>query len=104
MLAVQRVLGHCVRPPGRVQRIGFTGLGVGASRFGADVVLDLLLREDTERTRLKMVRSKPLPSRPDRSVSSASTRPAARWPRLTSGGKRDLWLRTLDRLGLGFDS
>ncbi|HEX9035212.1 MAG TPA: FAD-dependent oxidoreductase, partial [Streptosporangiaceae bacterium] len=31
---------------------GYTGLGVGASRFGANVVLDLLSGEDTERTRL----------------------------------------------------
>ena len=85
--------------------VGFTGLGVGASRFGADVVLDLLLREDTERTRLKMVRSKPLPFPPGpirqfgidmtrRSLAKADEQE----------GKRDLWLRTLDRLGLGFDS
>ncbi|MEZ5185792.1 MAG: FAD-dependent oxidoreductase [Candidatus Nanopelagicales bacterium] len=85
--------------------VGFTGLGVGASRFGADVVLDKLLGEDTERTRLRMVRSKPLPFPPEparqlaidmtrRSLAKADERE----------GYRDLWLRTLDRLGLGFDS
>ena len=33
--------------------LGYTGLGVGASRFGADVMLDLLDGEPTERTRLQ---------------------------------------------------
>ena len=34
---------------------GYTGLGVGASRFGANVMLDLLAGEQTERTALAMV-------------------------------------------------
>jgi glycine/D-amino acid oxidase-like deaminating enzyme len=45
--------------------LGFTGLGVGASRFGARVVLDLLSGEPTELTRLRMVRSRPLPFPPE---------------------------------------
>ena len=45
--------------------LGYTGLGVAATRFGADVVLDLLHGEDTERTRLAMVREKPLPFPPE---------------------------------------
>src|SRR5580658_2383713 len=36
--------------------LGFTGLGVGATRFGAQVMLDLLSGEPTE---LRLVRSKP---------------------------------------------
>ena len=36
--------------------LGYTGLGVGATRFGADVMLDLLDGADTERTELEMVR------------------------------------------------
>jgi glycine/D-amino acid oxidase-like deaminating enzyme len=44
---------------------GFTGLGVGASRFAADVMLDLLEGRPTERTRLEMVRTKPLPFPPE---------------------------------------
>jgi glycine/D-amino acid oxidase-like deaminating enzyme len=85
--------------------VGFTGLGVGASRFGARVGLDLLDGLDTERTRLEMVRRRPLPFPPE----------PARWAgiRLTQralaraderAGRRGPWLRTLDRLGLGFDS
>ena len=45
--------------------LGYTGLGVAATRFGADVMLDLLYAEDTERTRLQMVRERPLPFPPE---------------------------------------
>jgi glycine/D-amino acid oxidase-like deaminating enzyme len=41
--------------------VGYTGLGVAASRFGARVALDLVDGRDTEATRLRFVRS--LPSR-----------------------------------------
>lgn len=84
---------------------GFTGLGVGSTRFGADVMLDLLSGEETARTRLDMVRSKPMPFPPEpfawagieitkRSLAHADS----------NGGHRNLWLRTMDKLGLGFDS
>ncbi|MCB9412847.1 MAG: FAD-dependent oxidoreductase [Actinobacteria bacterium] len=84
---------------------GFTGLGVGASRFGADVLLDLLLGERTERTELDMVGSKPLPFPPEpaRQVVIDLTRRAISAADAQQG-RRNLWLRTLDRLGLGFDS
>lgn len=85
--------------------LGYTGLGVGASRFGAAVVLDLLAGADTERTRLEMVRSKPVPFPPEplRGIGIDLTRTAL--DRADhDGGRRNLWLRTLDRLGLGFDS
>ena len=36
---------------------GYTGLGVGATRFGARVLLDLLGGEPTELTELELVRS-----------------------------------------------
>jgi glycine/D-amino acid oxidase-like deaminating enzyme len=83
---------------------GFTGLGVGASRFAADVMLDLLGGEETERTRLEMVRQKPLPFPPEPLAWAGiqlTTRSLARHDRT---GRRNLWLRALDRLGLGFDS
>lgn len=84
---------------------GFTGLGVGATRFGAQVMLDLLAGEQTERTALEMVRRKPLPFPPEpiRSAGVAMTK----WSLARAdedAGRRNLWLRTLDRLGLGFDS
>jgi glycine/D-amino acid oxidase-like deaminating enzyme len=91
---------------GRVAYVlGYTGLGVGATRFGASVLLDLLQGRDTERTRLQMVRSKPLPFPPEplRSAGIGLTRwSIARAD--ANDGRRNLWLRTLDRVGLGFDS
>ncbi|MFA1539454.1 NAD(P)/FAD-dependent oxidoreductase [Actinomadura monticuli] len=89
---------------------GYTGLGVGATRFGADVMLDLLHvglapGEETERTRLKMVRTRPVPFPPEPlryGVIELTRRGIARADR--NAGRRGPWLRTLDRLGLGFDS
>ena len=84
--------------------LGFTGLGVAATRFGANVVLDLLANERTERTELDMIRRKPLPFPPEpiRSIGIGLTQ----WSmaREDVSGKRNLWLRTMDALGLGFDS
>ncbi|MEO7071269.1 MAG: FAD-dependent oxidoreductase [Nostocoides sp.] len=84
---------------------GFTGLGVGATRFAADVLLDLLSGVETERTTLQMVRRMPLPFPPEPVASLAVN--ATRWSLDRADhrqGDRNLWLRTLDRLGLGFDS
>jgi len=85
--------------------MGYTGLGVAATRFGAATMLDLLDGLKTERTKLKMVRRKPLPFPPEpfrylfiwitqRSIYAADQHE----------GRRNLWLRILDRVGLGFDS
>ena len=85
--------------------LGFTGLGVGASRFGAQVMLDLLSGESTERTRLEMVRTKPIPFPPEpiRGIGIGITRRAIDKADRNEG-RRNIWLRTLDRIGLGFDS
>ena len=85
--------------------LGFTGLGVGSTRFGAATMLDLLDGRDTERTRLTMVRRKPIPFPPEplkwffieltkRSLQRADQHE----------GRRNLWLKFGDLLGLGFDS
>ena len=91
---------------GRVAYVmGYTGLGVGSTRFGAQVMLDILDGVDNERTRLTMVRKKPWPFPPEPfrfifirltqwSINRADEKQ----------GKRNLWLRLLDLLGLGFDS
>ena len=81
---------------------GFTGLGVGASRFAADVMLDLLGGEETERTRLEMVRTKPLPFPPEPVAWAGIQLTRRSLARHDRTGRRNLWLRTLDRLGLGF--
>ena len=85
--------------------VGYTGLGVASTRFGARVALDLVDGLDTERTRLQFVRSKPLPFPPEplRWAGIQLTRRALdRADR--NHGRRGLWLRSLDRVGLGFDS
>ncbi|WP_329168743.1 FAD-binding oxidoreductase [Streptomyces sp. NBC_01685] len=84
---------------------GYTGLGVGATRFGAEVMLDLLGGRETERTALGMVRSKPMPFPPEPFAWTGIALTKRSLARADShGGRRDLWLRTMDRLGLGFDS
>ncbi|MGB7980677.1 MAG: FAD-binding oxidoreductase [Candidatus Nanopelagicales bacterium] len=85
--------------------VGYTGLGVGTTRFGAQVMLDLLDGGATRRTALEMVRTKPIPFPPEPLRSPAVA--ATRWSldrADNNEGRRNLWLRTLDRLGLGFDS
>ena len=85
--------------------LGYTGLGVGATRFGANVMLDLLDGVETERTPLEMVRSKPMPFPPEPfACGGIAADPLVARARRPQRGRRNLWLRTLDRLGLGFDS
>ena len=91
---------------GRVAYVmGYTGLGVGSTRFGAQVMLDLLDGKDTERTRLKMVRKKPMPFPPEpfRFIFIRLTQWSINQADKNEG-KRNLWLKLLDSLGLGFDS
>jgi glycine/D-amino acid oxidase-like deaminating enzyme len=84
---------------------GYTGLGVGASRFGARVALDLVDGIDTESTSLSMVRRHPFPFPPE----------PLRWPAVEvtrraivradgREGRRGPWLALLDKFGIGFDS
>lgn len=85
--------------------VGYTGLGVGATRFGANVMLDLLAGARTELTRLKMVRRKPMPFPPEPVRSGVIE--LTRWSIARADaheGRRNVWLRTLDKVGLGFDS
>lgn len=84
---------------------GFTGLGVGATRFAAEVMLDRLAGERTERTELEMVRRMPLPFPPEPLASAGIQLTRALLDRSDHHeGRRDPFLRTLDALGLGFDS
>lgn len=84
---------------------GFTGLGVGATRFAADVMLDQLAGLDTERTRLKMVREKPIPFPPEPAASIGVNLVRAAMNQADHNqGRRNLFLKTLDAVGMGFDS
>ncbi len=84
--------------------VGYTGLGVAASRFGALTALDLLAARRTERTRLTLVQKKPMrfPPEPLRYPTVQFTRAAL--AREDRTGKRGRWLRALDRFGVGFNS
>lgn len=84
--------------------VGFTGLGVAASRFGARVALDLLAGADTERTRLDLVRRKPVPFPPEPLRYPVVQATRAALAREDANGRRGLYLRTLDRFGIGFNS
>lgn len=97
---------HATAHGGRVAySAGFTGLGVAATRFAANVMLDQLAGLETERTALRMVGELPLPFPPE-----PATYPVVQVVRRALDradhreGKRDLFLRTLDVVGLGFDS
>ncbi|WP_225973062.1 NAD(P)/FAD-dependent oxidoreductase [Nesterenkonia natronophila] len=87
-----------------VYATGFTGLGVGASRFAAEVMLDRLEGVETERTLLEMVRKRPLPFPPEPFAWFGILVTTWARAREDKSGKKNLWLRTMDRLGLGFDS
>ncbi|TRZ55070.1 MAG: FAD-dependent oxidoreductase [Streptomycetaceae bacterium] len=84
--------------------VGFTGLGVAASRFGAQTCLDLLYEPGSKRLELNMVRNKPIPFPPEpfRLAAVVFTRKSLQRQDLT--GKRGLWLRILDAFKVGFNS
>lgn len=84
---------------------GYTGLGVAATRYAADVMLDMLAGQRTERTENAMVQSRPIPFPPEPAATIGIQ--TTRWALDRADhnrGQRNLFLRTLDRMGLGFDS
>ena len=105
-MSTQLVAFHGTTRGGHVAySAGYTGLGVVATRFGAEVMLDLLEGRDTDRTRLKMSRRLPVPIPPEpiaypliqtmRHAVAASDR---------NGGKDGLLLKIAGLFGVGFDS
>lgn len=91
---------------GRVQYVtGFTGLGVGATHFAADVIVDRFEGRVTERTELAMVKQVPLPFPPEPAASIGVNLFRWSFDRADHNrGKRNLFLRTMDAIGFGFDS
>ncbi len=87
-----------------VYALGYTGLGVAATRFAGSVLAARLLEPDSPLLRLRLVRQPPFPFPPE----------PLRWPTLAAvqramsaadrTGRRGILLGTLDRLGIGFDS
>ena len=85
--------------------LGYTGQGVCLARLGANVCLDLLAAQRTERTGLPLVGRKPVPWPPE-PLRSGAIRLTQRSMRRTHelDGYEDAWLRTLGRLHVGFDT
>jgi glycine/D-amino acid oxidase-like deaminating enzyme len=91
---------------GRVHyALGYTGLGVGASRWAAGILRDKLLDPRSPRLRLRFVRSRPFPIPPE-----PARTPAVELMRRAviaadeHEGEPGLFLRAMDALGIGFDS
>jgi len=83
--------------------VGYTGLGVGATRFGARIAIELLGYQPSDILAMKFVTKKPMPWAPEpfrwfgvRFTQNALVQ-ADR-----NNGKRGLWLKILDKLNLGF--
>lgn len=84
---------------------GFTGLGVGASRFTAKVMLDLLAGERTELTELEMVRKLPKPFPPEPAAwAGVQMMTRAMVKADENEGRRGPFLKVMDALKMGFDS
>jgi glycine/D-amino acid oxidase-like deaminating enzyme len=84
---------------------GYTGLGVGATRFGAAVMLDLLSGETTPRTALRFATAKPFPVPPEPLATPAIQTIRRAIARSDANGGRDrLLIKTMEAFGIGFDS
>ncbi len=84
--------------------LGYTGLGVAASRFAARTLADRLLDPTSPVLSLRFVREPPFPFPPEplRAASLALVQSAM--TRADRTGRRGTVLSALDRLGIGFDS
>ena len=83
--------------------VGYTGHGVSASRFGARIGIELLGYQPSDVIEMQFVRKKALLWAPEpfRWLGVKFTQKAlVKADR--NGGKRGLWLKLLDSLGLGF--
>jgi glycine/D-amino acid oxidase-like deaminating enzyme len=84
--------------------VGYTGLGVAATRFGAHAALDLLQQPPGPLVYTPLVARRPLPFPPEplRWLSIEATKRALAHE--DSTGRHGSWLSLLDRVGLGFTS
>ena len=83
--------------------VGYTGHGVSASRFGARIGIELLGYEPSEVIKMQFVTKKAMPWFPEpfRWVGVKLTQ-LALIKADKNGGKRGLWLKFFDALGMGF--
>jgi glycine/D-amino acid oxidase-like deaminating enzyme len=83
--------------------VGYTGLGVGATRFGARIGIELLGYQPSDIIKMQFVTKKPMPWAPEpfrwfgvRFTQNALVKADQ------NNGKRGLWLKLLDAMNLGF--
>jgi glycine/D-amino acid oxidase-like deaminating enzyme len=91
---------------GRVHyALGYTGLGVGATRWAAGILRDRVLRPDSDLLRLRFVTSRPFPI-PIEPIRTPAVELMRRQVIAADEheGRRGLFLRAMDTLGIGFDS
>ncbi len=83
--------------------VGYTGHGVGASRFGARIGIELLGYQPSDILKLQFVTKKALPWAPEpfRWIGIRLTQ-SALIKADKNGGRRGLWLRFLDMMDMGF--
>ena len=83
--------------------IGYTGLGVGATRFGARIGIEMLGYEPSDILDMQFVKKRALPWAPEpfRWFGVKMTQ-LALIKADKNNGRRGLWLKFLDSLGLGF--
>jgi len=83
--------------------VGYTGLGVGATRFGARIGIELLGYQPSDILKMQFVTKKPMPWAPEpfRWFGVKFTQNAL-INADKNNGKRGLWLKLLDALNLGF--
>ncbi len=83
--------------------VGYTGLGVGATRFGARIGLELLGYQPSDVVDMLFVRKRAMNWAPEplRWIGVTLTRHALSKAD-ANGGKRGLWLKLLDELNMGF--
>jgi glycine/D-amino acid oxidase-like deaminating enzyme len=83
--------------------VGYTGNGVSASRFGARIGIELLGYEPSDVIKMDFVTKKALPWAPEPFCWFGVKFTQMELVRAdNNGGKRGLWLKLLDSLGLGF--
>ncbi|HKF86033.1 MAG TPA: FAD-dependent oxidoreductase [Candidatus Limnocylindrales bacterium] len=91
---------------GRVHyALGYTGLGVGATRWAAGVLRDMVLDPSSDLLRLRFVRSTPfpIPLEPIRTPAVEIMRRSV-IAADAHEGRRGMFLQAMDALGIGFDS
>lgn len=90
---------------GRVaSALGFTGLGTGSSRFGAQVALDLLDNPSSTLLDLDIIARKPIPFPPEPLRFPLVQLTRRSLVREDDTGRRNAWLRLLDTLKVGLNS